>query len=95
MSFLNRFTLILTLSFLFQSGFAQNAIELPEEQLQKSEVEAHLRFIASEELKGRRTSDMGSEIAARYISEQFRSFGVKTIEGADEYFQHECNSFIE
>lgn len=79
-------TLILLTFFTFSTK-AQSSIDLPESNLQKSEIEAHLRFIASDELKGRRTSDFGSEVAARYIAEQFRSFGIRQVEGANDYFQ--------
>ena len=78
---------LLLLPVLFSQLDAQSVSELPESDLQKNEVEAHLRFIASDELKGRRTSDPGCDIAARYIAEQFRSYGVQQIDGADEYFQ--------
>lgn len=78
---------IVLLTFVSVSMNAQKSNALPEFSLQKHEVEAHLRFLAADELKGRRTSDPGCDIAARYIAEQFRSFGVQPIDGADDYFQ--------
>jgi hypothetical protein len=48
---------------------------------------APLRFLASDELKGRSTSRPEIHIAAKYISETFRSFGVKELDGIDDYFQ--------
>ncbi len=80
------FTIIL-LTFFANILSAQMAGDLPELSIQKQEVEAHLRFLASDELQGRRTSDPGSEIAARYIAEQYRSYGLKQVDGAKEYFQ--------
>ncbi len=38
---------------------------------------AHIKFLASPELKGRATGSPELEQAARYISDQFRSFGLK------------------
>src|SRR5450432_323541 len=48
---------------------------------------APLRFLASDELMGRSTTRPEIHIAARYISEQFRSFGLKEMAGAENYFQ--------
>ena len=67
--------------------FAQSQQDLPESKLQKAALEAHLRFLASDELQGRRTTEMGNNVAARYIAEQFRSYGIKPAEGMDSYYQ--------
>ena len=48
---------------------------------------APLRFLASDELKGRSSTRPEIYIAARYISEEFRSFGLKELEGQPDYFQ--------
>ena len=63
------------------------ATELPEFTLKKSETEAHLRFLASDELEGRRTTDRGNNVAARYIAEQFRAYGLQQLEGAEGFYQ--------
>ncbi len=68
-------------------AYAQSGSSLPEFQLQKAEVEAHLRFLASDELQGRRTGEPGNDIAARYIAAQFEAYGLKPAPGADGYFQ--------
>ncbi len=44
-------------------------------------------FLASDELRGRNTGTLENEIAARYIAERFRSYGVKMAPGMDSYFQ--------
>ncbi len=41
---------------------------------------AHVRYLASPELKGRATGSPGLEKAAHYIAAQFRSFGLKPME---------------
>lgn len=46
-----------------------------------------LRFLASDELMGRATFRPEINIAARYISEQFRSLGLKQVDGLKDYFQ--------
>lgn len=48
---------------------------------------APLRFLASDELMGRGTTRPEINIAARYISEAFRSFGLKEVTGINDYFQ--------
>ncbi|WP_373512128.1 M28 family peptidase [Persicitalea sp.] len=58
------------------TGFAQNKASLPEFDLQKPELEAHMRFLASDELMGRRTGEQGNLVAARYVAEQFRRYGL-------------------
>lgn len=59
----------------------------PEDELTITEVESHLRFIASDELMGRKPGTYGADIAARYIAEQFRAAGLQTFLGACDYFQ--------
>jgi hypothetical protein len=48
---------------------------------------APLRFLASDELMGRATTRPEIHIAARYISELFRSFGLKEMAGTESYMQ--------
>jgi len=59
----------------------------PEYYLTKSEVSTHLRFLASDELKGRKTGSAEAGIAARYIAEQFRSAGLKSFSNTDSFLQ--------
>ncbi len=42
---------------------------------------AHVRYLASDQLKGRATGSPELEQAAKYISDQFASFGVKPVPG--------------
>ena len=48
---------------------------------------AHVRFLASDELRGRRAGSPEGDIAARYLAEQLRSTGVEALPGAPDYFQ--------
>ncbi|WP_041616406.1 M20/M25/M40 family metallo-hydrolase [Spirosoma linguale] len=62
----------------------------PEFSMSRAEVEAHIRFLASDELEGRRTGEQGNRVAARYIAEQFRQLGLKpasTTDDKPDYFQ--------
>lgn len=64
-----------------------NAQQLPEFDLKKSEIEFQMRFLASDELKGRATGSEGINIAARFISEQLRIYGCQYAPGLNSYFQ--------
>ncbi len=56
-------------------------------EITQNEVEAHIRFLAADALKGRDTGTPELKIAASYLAAQFQSYGVQTVEGADGYFQ--------
>ena len=60
---------------------------LPEFSLTRAETEAHIRFLAADELMGRRTGEPGNLVAARYIAEQFRLLGLKKAAGLADYYQ--------
>ncbi len=60
---------------------------LPEFQTTKAEVEAHLRFLASDALMGRRTGAPGNNIAASYIASYIEAYGFQKVAGATGYFQ--------
>ncbi len=57
------------------------------EQWTPPQNNAHLQFLASDELKGRDTGEPGNDIAARYIAIQFEAFGLKPVPGLDSYLQ--------
>ncbi len=69
-----------------QDGKAQ-MMELPEFKLDPVTTEMHMRFLAADELMGRRTTDQGNNVAARYIAEHFRAYGLTTAPGATGYYQ--------
>ncbi|MBK9511258.1 MAG: M28 family peptidase [Cytophagaceae bacterium] len=66
---------------------AQKLSKMPENKLSVKEVEAHLRFLASNEMLGRRTGEISNNIAARYIAEQFRLQGIKPIGENQDFLQ--------
>jgi hypothetical protein len=51
------------------------------------EAEAHLTFLASDEMRGRDTGSPEIDIAANYIASYFKQLGIKPAPGADKYFQ--------
>jgi hypothetical protein len=69
------------------STIAQENTTDPEFLIEKSEPEAHLRFLASDALQGRRTGEPGNDIAASYIATYLEAYGLKKAPGLDSYFQ--------
>ena len=67
---------------------AQTKPAFPEDRLSQAEYAAHLRFLASDEMRGRMTGSPWLEVAARYIAEQFRSAGLAPVQGAPGFLQN-------
>ena len=62
--------------------------QAPETSLTKDLVESQLRFLASDDLQGRRTGEPGCDIAAKYIAETLRANGIASAPGTEDYFQN-------
>ena len=60
---------------------------LPESAIEKELVESQLRFLASDDLKGRRTGAEGNNIAARFIAEHLHAYGYAHAPGLNSFFQ--------
>ncbi len=50
-------------------------------------IEAHLQFLASDELEGRDTGSRGHQIASQYIASQFQALGLAPAGDNNSYFQ--------
>ena len=66
--FLSKF-LILLFSVSSILGQAQTNKKFPEKSILKAEPAMQMRFLAADEMQGRRTGEMGNYVAARYIAE--------------------------
>jgi Peptidase family M28 len=53
----------------------------------KQELEANLKYIASDELEGRRTASKGEQLAAAFIAKELSSYGVKPAPGQADFYQ--------
>lgn len=82
-SILSLFTLGLCLT-----GFAQSEADLVKSTVFKSDIESHIYFLASDELKGRQTGSDELDIAAAYIANNFRKYGVKPGGTDGTYYQN-------
>ncbi len=81
-------SILLTLLFTFTAFiYAQNDIEKVKSTVSKNEIKAHIYFLASDELKGRQTGTSENKIAAQYLANMLRSYGVKPIPNTDSYLQ--------
>lgn len=85
------FILLIGLFSHFSQAFAQEETDtssLPEMSIERSFMERHIRFLSSDALMGRMTGEPGNHVAARYIAEEFRAYGLKPVPGAEnDYFQ--------
>lgn len=64
---------------------AQSDIEKTKETVSKNDIEGHIYFLASDELRGRNTGSPEIDIAAAYLANSFRRYGVKPVNGS--YYQ--------
>jgi Zn-dependent M28 family amino/carboxypeptidase len=68
------------------NSFAQKNPEAEISRLvTKAEIEAHLTFLAADEMRGRDTGSPEIEIAANYIAAQFKMLGLKNAPGLSNY----------
>ena len=67
---------------------AQSNAELVTSTVSKSDIEGHIYFLASDELKGRQTGSEELDIAAAYIANTLRKFGVKPAGDDNSYYQN-------
>lgn len=87
MALINKGLLILfLLSMITPRGFGQQ-VDLPEDELTRMEVEAQLRFLASDALAGRYTGSEGNNVAAAFIAKHLQAYGYAAPEGAEGYRQ--------
>ena len=65
------------------SLFAQSSPQITAAELQK-----HVKYLASDELAGRRIGSKGANAAADYIADEMKSYGLKPIGDNGTYFQN-------
>ena len=56
-------------------------------QFDPEKIRAHVKYLASDALEGRGTGQKGGDLAAEYIAEQFKSYGLKPAGENGSYFQ--------
>lgn len=64
-----------------------NDLTLTQQTISRAKIEAHIGFLASDELKGRNTPSPEQLIAARYLATQLQGYGAKPLPSLGGYFQ--------
>ncbi|MBJ2176301.1 M28 family peptidase [Aureibaculum sp. A20] len=64
---------------------AQTDADKVKETVSKNDIEGHIYFLASDELRGRETGSPEIDIAAAYLANSFRRYGVKPADNGSYY----------
>ncbi|MCK0180375.1 M28 family peptidase [Flavobacteriaceae bacterium S0862] len=83
---MKKLVLLLTLASVFTLT-GQTEIEKVTETVSKSDIEGHIYFLADDLLKGRETGTPELKIAASYLANAFRGYGVKPNPKTGTYYQ--------
>jgi hypothetical protein len=78
---------ILLTSTICLSASAQNENVNTDTRITPREIDAHLRFLASDLLEGRAPATHGGQLTEQYIATQLRVFGVEPGVGDSSYYQ--------
>lgn len=84
---MNRFQTFVTILVMLVSTDLLSQTNFPEDLLTTEEVAAHMNFLASDELLGRRTGSAGIQIAGKYIASHFAANGLSYAPGMDSWYQ--------
>ena len=69
------------------NAFGQSDADLVRSSVSKNDIEAHIYFLASDELRGRATGSHEIDIAASYLANQLRRYGVEPAGDNGTYYQ--------
>jgi len=72
----------------FQSLYSQSEIEKVTETVSKNTIEGHIYFLADDLLKGRETGTAENKIAASYLANSLRSYGIQPNPKTGTYYQN-------
>ena len=79
--------LFFSLCIFFFDVQGQSQVEMIDESVHQSAIKARIGFLASDELKGRKTGSEEINIAARYIASSLIEYGVQIAPGMSSYMQ--------
>lgn len=82
--------LIITFITLGTTVFAQKQPDVTRnamESISKEELTKHLTTLASDEMEGRKTGEIGQKKAAAYLRDFYKKNGIEAFPGTDDYFQ--------
>jgi hypothetical protein len=78
---------ILTLAVLILLSLSAEAQKNGLHSITPGELKMHLKFLASDELKGRDTGEPGLQVAARYLAVQAENLGLNPMDADQDYLQ--------
>jgi len=79
--------MLLSISILCPAGFVLSDEGCKNRNIAADEIISHIRYLASDELKGRMSGTPGAEKAAEYVSSEFRKAGLKNFGDDNSYLQ--------
>jgi aminopeptidase YwaD len=68
-------------------GFNPVILAQSSPEVTAAELAKHVKYLASDQLQGRKSGTPGSEAAAQYIASEFKNYGLKPIGAQGSYFQ--------
>ncbi|MFQ5798396.1 MAG: M28 family peptidase [Bacteroidota bacterium] len=84
----SRFLLVLVLASGLLAAFQCERSSLPRhESITAEEFFHHVKILASDEFEGRRAGTRGARIAAEYVADEFKRYGLKRVGDSRSYFQ--------
>jgi hypothetical protein len=80
---------LLTILFIVLTStvFSQTEKEIVESTVDKNQIEGHIYFLADDLLKGRATGSAENKIAASYLANALRGYGVKPNPKTGNFYQ--------
>ena len=79
---------ILPILFVFASSTAQTDIEMVNSTVSINDIQSHIYFLASDELRGRETGSPEIDIAAAYLANTLHRYNVKPAGKDKSFYQH-------
>ena len=68
-------------------GFKYYVLAQASPEITAAELSKHVRYLASDQLQGRRSGSKGAEEAAQYIASEFKAYGLKPLSPQGSFFQ--------
>lgn len=84
---MNQVQRVLFLLFIFSLLVSLSLFAQSSPQITAAELANHVKYLASDQLEGRKAGSKGAEAAAQYIANEFKTYGLKPIGDEGTYFQ--------
>ena len=78
---------LLAMLLLLMFGFNYYVLAQSSPEITAAELSKHVKYLASDQLQGRRSGSKGAEEAAQYIANEFKAYGLKPLGPQGSFFQ--------